>query len=155
RLLAATDDARGHWLKKVLKEVLGNSTVALESKGHGLVVAARRTKEKAVVRDHRHPMKVTLRGRAFELESRPAALAHSRLDAGTRAFAERAELGGADVALVLGCGYGARGPAAAASAPRGRAVLVDSNARAAALAARNAERNGIANARALLRAELE
>lgn len=155
RLLASTDDRDGYWLKKVLKEVLGNSTVAHDGGRAGLVLAARRTRERAVVRDHRHPLRATLRGRAFELESRPGVFGNARLDAGTRALAEAAPVGDASSVLDIGCGYGALGLAAAASAPSGRALLVDSNARAVALAERNAATNGIANARVLCRAKLE
>src|SRR5262249_34234305 len=80
---------------------------------------------------------------------------HARLDDGTRALVDAAPIRDDSVVLDLGCGYGPIGLAAAAAAPRGRAVLVDSNARAIALAERNARRNAIPNALALLRADLD
>ncbi|MDR7567471.1 MAG: methyltransferase, partial [Armatimonadota bacterium] len=54
-----------------------------------------------------------------------------------------------DEILDVGCGYGVIGLVAAAQASRGRAVLVDINERAVALARGNALRNGIRNVEVL------
>lgn len=155
RLLASNDDRRADWGKRVLKEVLGNVTVAFDGRKVGLCLGARRTKAHAEVRDHRHPIAVTLRGKALALESRPGVFGHARFDQGTRALAAAADVQERDAILDLGCGYGALGIACGLAAPEGRVTLVDSNARAVALAERNCAANGLTAATALLRADLE
>jgi 16S rRNA (guanine1207-N2)-methyltransferase len=154
RLLAATDDPKGTWLKKVVKEIFGKATVVRKEK-RGICVGAARTRPRAEVRDHRHPMKMAVGERELAIESRPGVFGHARLDGGTRALAARLDPKPGDRVLDLGCGYGALGLAAAALAPLKEAVLVDSNARAVLLAARNAAANGFTNVRVLLRADLE
>lgn len=153
RLLAATEDRRGEWLNRVIRDVFGNSTIVHDGKRKGLCFGAKRTKAKAEVRDHRHHITATLRGRELKLEARPGTFGYSHLDAGTRALADGVEVLPGDAVLDIGCGYGALGLAVAAEVPR--VVLVDSNARAVALAVRNAASNQAANAQALLRADLE
>lgn len=157
RLLAATDDPKGTWAKRILRDVTGNATVVVAERRKGLCLAARRTKARAEVRDHRHVLPVTLRGRPLRLESRPGVFGHARLDDGTRALAEAVTVAPGEVVLDLGCGYGPLGLALAPEVAEGggRVVLVDANARAVACAGRNAAANGITNATALLRADLE
>jgi 16S rRNA (guanine1207-N2)-methyltransferase len=153
RLLAATDDRKGEWVNKVLRDVFGNSTIAHQEKRTGVCLGAKRTKARAEVRDHRHRMKLTLRGRAVELDGRPGVFGYRGLDAGTRVLADGVEVRPGDVALDLGCGVGALGLAVAPECAR--VVLVDSNARAVALATRNAALARAANVEVLLRADLE
>jgi len=154
RILAATDSPRGEWLRKVLTEVFGR-TGQIKKDRTGVSFVATRTREKAAVRDHRHTVRLPAEGRTLELGTRPGVFGNASLDAGTRALAEK--LGDLvrenDRVLDLGCGYGPLGLAAAIKARE--AVLVDSNARAVLLAARNAGRNGLSNVTALLRADLE
>lgn len=155
RFLAATDDRKGQWLRKVVKEVFGKVSHVREDE-RGVCVAGTRSKESAEVRDHRHTIKATMGGRELTLESRPGVFGNVGLDAGTRALAERLdEIGVRDRVLDLGCGYGPLGLGAAARAREGEAVLVDSNVRATVLAARNAASNGLSNVKVLLRADLE
>jgi 16S rRNA G1207 methylase RsmC len=155
RFLAATDNAKGTWLRKVVKEIFGRVSLVREEKG-GVCLAATRTREKAVVRDHRHLTKLTLPGgRTLELESRPGSFGHDRIDAGTKALIERLSIAEDDRVLDLGCGYGPIGLAAATLAHAGKVVMVDSNPRATVQAERNAKRNGIHNVRVLLRANVE
>jgi 16S rRNA (guanine1207-N2)-methyltransferase len=153
RLLAATDNARGDWLRKVLKEVFGSKIGPLKKEKTGVCFVATRTREKAVVRDHGHVVRLEVGERTLELETRPGVFGHASLDAGTRALVERLDAREGERVLDLGCGYGPLGLAAALEARE--VVLVDSNARATALAARNAARNKLANASVLLRADLE
>jgi 16S rRNA (guanine1207-N2)-methyltransferase len=68
------------------------------------------------------------------------------LDPGTALLIENLILGRADRALDLGCGWGAVGVAAAKAAPGGHVVLTEVNRRAARLARKNLERNGVLNA---------
>ncbi len=153
RLLAATDNARGDWLRKVLKEVFGGKFGPIIQEKTGICFVATRTREKAAVRGHGHVVRLEAAGRTLELETRPGVFGHASLDAGTRALVERLDAREGERVLDLGCGYGPLGLAAALRARE--VVLVDSNARATSLAARNATRNGLANASVLLRADLE
>lgn len=167
RLLAAIDDPDAEWGKRVLKDIFGNATVALDGrtvgrKRHlGVVLGGRRKKAKAEVRDHRHALRARLRARgegdgiALTLESRPGVFGNVALDQGTRALAEAFDVSEADVVLDLGCGYGPLGILAAKLAPRGRAVLVDANARAVACARRNGPANEASNVEVRLLADLE
>ena len=156
RLLAATDEPRGKWLGKVLRDVFGNANVAFEGRKRGVTFMALRKRQRAEVRDHRHLIQVTLRGFPLRLWSRPGVFGHARLDDGTRALAEACDVQPGHVTLDLGCGYGALALVAAQLAPEGRVVGVDSSTRAASLAARNAEENQLqGRVRALLRAGLE
>lgn len=167
RLLAAIDDPDAEWGKRVVKDIFGNATVALDGrtvgrKRHlGVVLAGRRKKASPTVRDHRHPLRARLRARgedeglALTLESRPGVFGNVALDQGTRALAEAFDVTERDVILDLGCGYGPLGILGALLAPRGRAVLVDANARAVACARRNAASNGASNVEVRLLADLE
>lgn len=153
RLVAGTENRRGEWLNRVLRDVFGNSTILHDGRRKGLCFGAKRTKARAEIRDHRHPITTTLRGRELRFESRPGTFGYSHLDAGSRALADGVEVLPGDAALDLGCGYGVLGVAIAAECSR--VVLVDSNARAVALATRNAAANGAHGAEVLLRADLE
>lgn len=68
------------------------------------------------------------------------------LDPGTALLIENLTIGRADRVLDLGCGWGAVGVAAAKAAREGRVVLTEVNRRAARLAEKNVERNGLRNA---------
>ena len=68
------------------------------------------------------------------------------LDPGTALLIENLVIEPSDRVLDLGCGWGAVGVAAAKAARDGRVVLTDLNRRAAHLARRNLERNGLTNA---------
>lgn len=93
---------------------------------------------------------VTLRGRSWDFESASGVFSHWRLDAGTRVLIETMRIGEEDRVLDLGCGYGPIGLVAASLAPKGGAVLIDINRRAAALARANADRNALRNVRVLV-----
>lgn len=153
RLLASTGDRRGEWLNKVLRDVFGNSTVAHQTRRDGLCFAAKRTKTKAEVRDHRHLIKATLRGRELTFEGRPGTFGYARLDPGSRVLADGVEVRPGDVALDIGCGMGVLGIAIAPECAR--VMLVDSNARAVDLATRNAATNHVPQVEVVLRADLE
>ena len=68
------------------------------------------------------------------------------LDPGTALLIENLVLARTDLVLDLGCGWGAVGVAAAKAARNGRVVLTEVNRRAARLAEKNVERNGVRNA---------
>jgi 16S rRNA (guanine1207-N2)-methyltransferase len=68
------------------------------------------------------------------------------LDPGTALLIENLVLRRSDRVLDLGCGWGAVGVAAAKAARDGRVTLTEVNRRAARLAQKNLERNGVLNA---------
>jgi 16S rRNA (guanine1207-N2)-methyltransferase len=74
-----------------------------------------------------------------------AVFAGRRVDRGTDLLARSVDLAGAREVLDLGAGYGPLGLAAALRYPETRVTLVEINERAAALAARNVELNGLSN----------
>jgi 16S rRNA (guanine1207-N2)-methyltransferase len=91
-----------------------------------------------------------VRGLDLVLETRAGVFAHRGLDRGTRLLIEAMRVSPTARVLDLGCGAGAIGIMAARLAPRGRAVLVDSDIRATRLAERNLARNGVTNAEVVL-----
>lgn len=91
-----------------------------------------------------------LRDRDFTFHSRWGLFSPRAVDEGTRLLIDRLEIGAADRCLDLGCGYGAVGLAMAALAPEGQTWMVDRDFLAVEYARANAERNGLANCRALL-----
>ena len=93
---------------------------------------------------------VRLRGRTWTFETSSGVFAQRGLDPGTRLLIDTMRIGRRDRVLDLGCGYGPAGLVAAALAPQGHAWLVDTNHRAAALAAANARGNGLTNVRVLV-----
>ncbi|MDR5710216.1 MAG: class I SAM-dependent methyltransferase [Armatimonadota bacterium] len=97
------------------------------------------------------PREVRLRfgDRLFVFETDRGVFSHGAVDRGTRLLLEALEVRPEDEILDVGCGYGVIGLVAAAQASRGRAVLVDINERAVALARGNALRNGIRNVEVL------
>lgn len=101
-------------------------------------------------RERTRTLQATLRGRPWVFEVASGVFAHKHLDAGTRVLIETMRIGAEDRVLDLGCGYGPIGVVAAALAPKGGAVLIDINRRAAALARANADRSALRNVRVLV-----
>jgi 16S rRNA (guanine1207-N2)-methyltransferase len=76
----------------------------------------------------------------------PGTFGYGRMDDGSRAMLEVAEVRPGDHVLDMGCGNGSVGCLAAAMAgPTGKVTFVDSNVRAVALADHNAKANGLTN----------
>jgi 16S rRNA (guanine1207-N2)-methyltransferase len=141
KILAATDNSRDHWLHDRIIEAFGAATIHLRSK-HGMAYIARKRPDHAPRdRDVRREFQTTLFGQTLELESRPGVFAHGKLDDGTLALSEVAEIEETSRVIDMGCGTGALGIAAALACPRGLAVLADSSARAVHCAIANARRN--------------
>jgi 16S rRNA G1207 methylase RsmC len=77
--------------------------------------------------------------------SRPGTFSYGRFDMGSRALCEVMQVEPGDRVLDLGCGVGTNGVFAAQLADaHGYIAFVDSNTRAIALAAHNAQANGVA-----------
>ncbi len=103
-----------------------------------------------VSRQRTRTLQATLRGRPWVFEVASGVFAHKRLDAGTRVLIEAMRIGAEDRVLDLGCGYGPIGLVAASLAPKGGAVLIDINRRAAALARANVGRSALRNVHVLV-----
>ena len=84
---------------------------------------------------------------SMSIASWPGTFSYGRMDGGSRAMLEVADIRPGDRVLDMGCGNGAVGCLASPRVgPTGSVTFVDSNARAVALARKNAEANGVTNA---------
>ncbi|RMG31629.1 MAG: methyltransferase domain-containing protein [Gammaproteobacteria bacterium] len=92
----------------------------------------------------------TLHGVALSFVTTWGLFSPRAIDEGTELLLRHIEVDAGDDCFDLGCGYGPIGLTLAALAPRGRTLMVDRDFVAVEYAARNAERNGIRNARAQL-----
>jgi len=153
--LYAATDGKDEWLRGVLKDVMDGATRVGGKRSKGFVWKARPKCKASAARNHARPVELELNEVSLSLTSRPGVFGYGRIDSGTRALLERIELEGQERILDLGCGYGPLGLYAAKKAPEGSVVLVDSHARATALAEQNRLANGIENAEVLLRANAE
>jgi 16S rRNA (guanine1207-N2)-methyltransferase len=87
-------------------------------------------------------------GPAMTFVTRPGTFSYGRLDDGSRAMLEVAEIAPGHAVLDLGCGNGAVGCLAwPKCGPAGSVTFIDSNVRALGLAETNAAANGVGNAR--------
>jgi 16S rRNA G1207 methylase RsmC len=93
-----------------------------------------------------HKFAVDAHGRSVTVVGKPGVWSWDRLDPGTAALLEVAEVGPGDAVLDLGCGTGVVGAAAAAQAPQGRVTLVDCNVAAVACAERTLAANDLLDA---------
>jgi 16S rRNA G1207 methylase RsmC len=91
-----------------------------------------------------------LGGRTLALASTWGLFSPREIDEGTRLLLDQVEVAADADCLDLGCGYGPIGLALAAQAPVGRTLLVDKDFVAVEYANRNAQRNGLTNAQAIL-----
>ena len=91
-----------------------------------------------------------LRGRQFEFASTWGLFSPRAIDAGSQLLIKYLHVDEQDDCLDLGCGYGAIGLTMASLAPQGHTLMIDKDFVAVHYANRNAARNGITNAEALL-----
>jgi len=91
-----------------------------------------------------------LAGRTLRFASTWGLFSPREIDEGTRLLLAHLEVASDADCLDLGCGYGAIGLALAALAPQGQTLMVDKDFVAVDYAGRNARRNRLDNARALL-----
>ncbi len=89
-------------------------------------------------------LKAFLRGRDYKFITASGVFSPKRIDNGTRLLVENMLLKPSDAVLDLGCGYGVIGIVAAKEVAR--ALLVDVNSRAVALARENLDINNVTNA---------
>jgi len=90
-----------------------------------------------------HKFAVKARGRDLVIVGKPGAWSGDRLNPGTAALLEVAEIEQGDAVLDLGCGTGILGAVAGLEAPEGRVTLVDCNVVAVACAERTLAANGV------------
>lgn len=94
-------------------------------------------------------------GPSMSFASWPGTFSYGRMDNGSRAMLEVAEIKPDDHVLDMGCGNGAVGCLASVRAgPAGKVTFVDSNVRAIALTELNAESNGVPNYELVMTATL-
>lgn len=89
-------------------------------------------------------------GRALLIHSTWGLFSPREIDEGTRLLLTHIEVNPTDDCLDLGCGYGPIGLALAILAPKGKTLMIDKDFVSVDYSNRNAERNGIDNARAQL-----
>jgi 16S rRNA (guanine1207-N2)-methyltransferase len=161
RLVASTD-GKPDALRKAIDKVFGNSTPAAGRDIRGACLYALRKRVKPSQSDHSHVVRAKIvhadgTGETeLDIETRPGTFSHAAVDKGTRALAEWLEPRTATHVLDLGAGCGVLGLYAAKRLPEARVVMVESNARAAGCARRNAERNGVGDrVEVLVRADIE
>jgi 16S rRNA (guanine1207-N2)-methyltransferase len=137
----------------VLKKIFGRAHAAQVDRGS--VLWSVRDKDRA---RRRHEMTFPVRladGQKLRLLSRPGVFSYGRLDDGARALLETMRIGPGDQILDMGCGCGVNGIAAARQGGQGTRVLfVDSNTRALAVAAHNADANEIGPYQSVLATEI-
>jgi len=92
-----------------------------------------------------HKFTVEAHGHEVTVVGKPGVWSWDRLDPGTAALLEVAQIEPGDDVLDLGCGTGAIGAAIGAQAPQGRVMLVDCNVAAVACAERTLVANTVAN----------
>jgi 16S rRNA G1207 methylase RsmC len=94
-------------------------------------------------------------GPSMNFVSRPGVFSYGRMDNGSRALLEVAEVRDGDHVLDLGSGVGAVGCLASTKAADVRVTFIDSSLRAAALSELNAAANGLTGYRVLTATRLE
>ncbi|QCU89339.1 class I SAM-dependent methyltransferase [Thiomicrorhabdus sediminis] len=91
-----------------------------------------------------------LKGHALTFRSTWGIFSPREIDSGTDLFLKHLELAEDEICLDLGCGYGPIGLTMAACAPKGQVHMVDKDFVAIEYANKNAELNGLHNAKAYL-----
>jgi len=102
------------------------------------------TNKPGTAHDERH-MTFTLRGHELHFTTDAGVFSRDRVDFGSLLLIENMQIPRQARVLDVGCGYGPIGLTAAKLASEGKVTMIDVNERAADLARRNAERNGIHN----------
>lgn len=102
------------------------------------------TNKPGTAHDERH-MTFTLRDHELHFTTDAGVFSRDRVDFGSLLLIENMQIPRQARVLDVGCGYGPIGLTAAKLASEGKVTMIDVNERAADLARRNAERNGIHN----------
>lgn len=102
------------------------------------------TNKPCAAHDEQH-FTFVLRGHEFRFTTDAGVFSRDRVDFGSLLLIENMEIPKQARVLDVGCGYGPIGLTAAMLATEGKVTMIDVNERAADLARRNAEHNGIRN----------
>ncbi len=149
RFITLSEYERDTAFHKAHKKVFGKCS---ESPGSEFGTAFWSTRDPAdTVRDrrrHRTTYHAKIGDRpSMAFESWPGTFSYGRMDDGSRAMLEVADVRPADKVLDMGCGAGVVGCLVSPQCgPTGRVTFVDSSARAIKLAELNAAANGVTNA---------
>jgi 16S rRNA (guanine1207-N2)-methyltransferase len=155
-LLTLSEYERDNQFAKWHKKVFGKCGETPASE-HGMAFWSTRPAEEIKRRRHEVAFHAKIgEGPSLHFLSRPGTFSYGRLDHGSRAMLEVAEIRDGDHILDLGCGNGAVGCLAGAMAGAAGAVtFTDSNLRALALAELNAAANNTPNPRFVPATRLE
>ncbi|MCU0702371.1 MAG: methyltransferase [Fimbriiglobus sp.] len=159
RFITLSEYDRDTTFHKVHKKTFGKcSESPFTAKGHGTAFWSTRDPADPPQARRRHRMTYHARvgdGASMSFESWPGTFSYGRMDDGSRAMLEVADLRPGDKVLDMGCGVGVVGCLAwPRVAPNGRVTFVDSSARAVKLAELNAAANGVAGAEFVLTANM-
>lgn len=140
---------------KLHKKVFGKCSEAPRSKFGSAFWSTREPGERER-RRHRTTFHARVGDRpSMSFESWPGTFSYGRMDDGSRAMLEVADVRSGDKLLDLGCGCGAVGCLASQQlGPTGRVTFVDSSARAVKLTELNAAANGLTNHKLVTSASL-
>ncbi|MDP6113738.1 MAG: methyltransferase [Planctomycetota bacterium] len=153
-LLVATDNPRDSKLAQELQRVFGGVKLEEKNRAGRLYLCRRKGAQKFKRRGYRCTIQTRFQNREFEFQTRPGVFSHAKFDDGARALLDVAEFNPGDSLLDLGCGYGSVGVIMAAQM-NGKVTLLDSNARAAALANENLSLNKATNGEVILTATVD
>lgn len=92
----------------------------------------------------------TLVGREFNFVTTWGVFSPREIDEGTHLLLKHMSIAQSDHCLDLGCGYGPIGLSMAAQAPQGSALMLDKDFIAVEYSNKNAQKNGLPNANAIL-----
>ncbi len=157
RFITLSEYERDSTFHKAQKKVFGKCS---ESPGSESGTAFWSTRDPADPPRDRRRHRINFHARigdraSMSFDSWPGTFSYGRMDAGSRAMLEVADVRTSDKVLDLGCGGGVVGCLASQQCgPGGKITFVDSSTRAIALAKLNAADNGVTNAEFITSAAL-
>lgn len=160
RFITLSEYDRDTTFHKVHKKAFGKCSESPFVKGQEFGTAFWSTRDAADTMRDRRRHRMTFHARigdraSMSFESWPGTFSYGRMDDGSRAMLEVADVRPADKVLDMGCGAGAVGCLAwQQCGPTGKVTFVDSSARAIKLAELNAKENGVTNAEFVLTATM-
>lgn len=154
QLISLSEFRKDQFCPRWHKKVFGKCGEA-PSRKEGSVFWSERGADKPRRRHEQHFQAGVAGIDAIELLSRPGVFAYGRLDEGTMALVECAEIHDGDRVLDMGCGSGAAGVLATRRANDVHITFVDSNVRAVEVSRLNAEAVGLTDFRTVATARFD
>lgn len=148
-LVASVNNPNDRWLREQMQAIFDK--VQCRQADDGWVYTA--TKRTTLRKLRRFDGEFVFRDdeRLIQITTRPSVFSHRSLDTAARLLITHADLATGDRVIDFGCGSGAVGIASAFRVgDAGHVFCIDSNARAVACAAANADANGLGNVTAIL-----